>query len=74
MPTIDHFRKQAKLHLRWHRTGYHPVAAIIRETLPRFATLSDLDILRAAFKLADAQELVARKAGFDSWPALLKEH
>lgn len=74
MPTIDHFRKQAKLHLRWHREGYHPVAAIIREMLPRFATLSDHDILRAAFKLADAQELVARKAGFESWPALLKEH
>jgi uncharacterized glyoxalase superfamily protein PhnB len=74
MPTIDHFRKQAKLHLRWHREGYHPVAAIIRERLPRFATSSDHDILRASFKLADAQELVARKAGFESWSALLKGH
>jgi len=74
MPRIDHFRKQAKLHLRWHREGYHPVAAIIREMLPRFATFSDHDILRAGFRLADAQELVARKAGFESWPALLKEH
>jgi uncharacterized glyoxalase superfamily protein PhnB len=73
MPRIEHFRKQAKLHLRWHREGYYPVAAIIREMLPRFAALSDQDILRAGFKLADAQELVARRAGFESWQALLKE-
>jgi len=72
MPTIDHFRKQAKLHLRWHRDGYHPVAATIRAFLPRFRALSDLEILRTGFKLADAQELVARKGGFDSWPALVK--
>lgn len=73
MPRIEHFRKQAKLYLRWHRERYHPVAAIIREMLPRFAALSDQDILRAGFKLADAQELVARRAGFESWQALLKE-
>lgn len=72
MPTIDQVRKQAKLHLRWHRDGYYPVAALIRETLPRFRDLADPDILQSAFKLADAQELVARKAGFDSWPALVK--
>ena len=68
----DHFRKQAKLHLRWHREGYYPVAAEIRLWLPRFHALSDPEILQAGFKLADAQELVARKAGFGNWPALVK--
>ena len=72
MSDAGHFRKQAKLHLRWHREGYFPVAAQIREHLPRFAALSEPAILQSPFRLADAQELVARKAGFESWPALLK--
>lgn len=70
MPTLEHLRKRAKLYLRWHRDGYHPVAARIRAVLPRCHGLTDAQILRAAFRLADAQELVAREAGFESWPAL----
>jgi catechol 2,3-dioxygenase-like lactoylglutathione lyase family enzyme len=38
--------------------------------LPRYSHLSDHGILAAPFKLADAQELVARTAGFESWDAL----
>jgi catechol 2,3-dioxygenase-like lactoylglutathione lyase family enzyme len=38
--------------------------------LPRFRHLSDPEILAASFKLGDAQELVARQAGFESWQAL----
>ena len=30
MPNLENLRKQAKLYLRWHRDGYHPVAAQIR--------------------------------------------
>jgi catechol 2,3-dioxygenase-like lactoylglutathione lyase family enzyme len=69
MANLENFRKQAKLVLRWHRERYYPVAAQIR-TLPRFRHLSDPEILAQAFKLADAQELVARQAGFESWQAL----
>jgi catechol 2,3-dioxygenase-like lactoylglutathione lyase family enzyme len=46
------------------------VAAQIRATLPRFRHLSDRDILAHSFKLADAQELIARQQGFESWQAL----
>jgi hypothetical protein len=70
MPNLENLRKQAKQYLRWHRERYYPVAAIIREHLPRFRLLSDQEILTAAFRLADAQELVARKDGFDGWQAL----
>ena len=70
MPNLEHLRKQAKQYLRWHRDHHYPVAAIIRRYLPRFHQLSDPEILAAAFRLADAQELVARKEGFDSWQAL----
>ena len=62
--------EQAKKYLRWHRERYYPVAAEIRAGLPRFRQLGDAQILEANFKLADAQELVARQMGFDGWQAL----
>ncbi len=70
MPNLENLKKQAKQYLRWHRERYYPVAAEIRATLPRFHGLSDPQVLDAAFKLADAQELVARQRGFESWQAL----
>ncbi|KQU74355.1 lactoylglutathione lyase [Aminobacter sp. DSM 101952] len=72
MPNLENLRKQAKSYLRWHRARYFPVAAQIRRFLPRFRDLPDRDVLAAAFRLGDAQELVARKHGFDSWAALIK--
>jgi uncharacterized glyoxalase superfamily protein PhnB len=70
MPNLENLRKQAKQYLRWHREGYYPVAAEIRAALPRFRDLNDAQILEAKFKLADAQELVARQRGFAGWQAL----
>ncbi|MGA3050136.1 MAG: VOC family protein [Terracidiphilus sp.] len=71
MPNIENLKKQAKQYLRWHRDQYYPVAAQIRSTLPRFRGMGDVEILKSGFKLADAQELVARQKGFDSWQALI---
>jgi catechol 2,3-dioxygenase-like lactoylglutathione lyase family enzyme len=70
MPNIENLRKQAKLILRWHRDRYYPVAAQIRSGLPRFSQMTDPEILSNSFKLSDAQELVARQHGFESWQAL----
>jgi catechol 2,3-dioxygenase-like lactoylglutathione lyase family enzyme len=70
MPNLENLRKQAKLYLRWHRERHHPVAAQIRAVLPRFKDLTDRQILDAEFKLGDAQELVARQSGFETWQAL----
>lgn len=70
MPNIEHLEKQAKLYLRWHREGYYPVAARVRAVLPRFSRLTDTEILARPFRLSDAQELVARTVGFESWEAL----
>ena len=70
MANLENLRKQAKLYRRWHRDGHYPVAAQISAVLPRFKGLSDHEVLRQSFKLADAQELVARQAGFESWQAL----
>ncbi|MFL6429463.1 MAG: VOC family protein [Acidobacteriaceae bacterium] len=38
--------------------------------MPRFRQFSDEEILKAEFRLADAQELIARKEGFEGWQAL----
>ena len=70
MLNIEHLRKQAKLYLRWHREQYYPVAARIRAVLPRYSRLIDREILAQPFRLSDAQELVARTVGFESWEAL----
>jgi catechol 2,3-dioxygenase-like lactoylglutathione lyase family enzyme len=70
MPNLENLRKQAKLYVRWHRDGYYPVAAQIRAVVPRFRDLTDRQILDGTFKLSDAQELVARQSGFESWRAL----
>jgi len=70
MPNLENLKKQAKLILRWHREGHHPVAAQIRANLPRFVNMPDSGILAASFKLSDAQEMVAREHGFESWQAL----
>src|SRR3954463_2530403 len=70
MANIEHLRKQAKLYLRWHRQQYYPVAARIRAVLPRYSRLLDREILRQSFRLSDAQELVARTVGFESWESL----
>ena len=70
MSNLENLRKQAKQYLRWHRERHYPVAAILREYLPRFRQLSDPEILAAEFRLVDAQELVARQEGFEGWQAL----
>jgi uncharacterized glyoxalase superfamily protein PhnB len=70
MPNLENLKKQAKLILRWHREQHYTVAAQIRAWIPRFSNMPDSEILAANFKLSDAQELVARQHGFDSWQAL----
>jgi hypothetical protein len=73
MPNLENLKKQAKLILRWHRERNYPVAAQIRGHLPRFRNMPDSEILAASFKLGDAQEMIARQHGFDSWQALKTE-
>jgi catechol 2,3-dioxygenase-like lactoylglutathione lyase family enzyme len=70
MPNLENLKKQAKLILRWHRERYYPVAAQIRAVLPRYRHLTDPQVLATSFRLGDAQELVARQCGFESWRAL----
>jgi catechol 2,3-dioxygenase-like lactoylglutathione lyase family enzyme len=69
MPTLDTYRKQAKLLVRWHREGNHSVAGRIR-ILPRHALLTDHEVLAQPFTLGEAQEIIARETGHENWAAL----
>ncbi len=70
MPTLDTLKKQAKLLVRRHHERLHTVAPQIRNALPRFAGLSDTEVLDRPFTLADAQSLLAAERGYPSWAAL----
>ena len=69
MSKLDSFRKQAKQLVRWHREGNHSVGGRIR-TLPRYRELTDAAVLALRFPLAEAQELIAKENGYESWAAL----
>jgi len=69
MPTIETYRKQAKLILRWHREKNYSVGGKIR-MLDRFRSVTDREALQMKFTLALAQEIVAVEAGYKSWAEL----
>lgn len=69
MPTIETYRKQAKLFLRWHREGNYSLGGRVRR-LERYRSLTDCEVLELKFTLALAQELVAAEAGYRSWAEL----
>jgi catechol 2,3-dioxygenase-like lactoylglutathione lyase family enzyme len=73
MPNIENLKKQAKMILRWHREGRLPVAERIRNVLPRYASLTDTEILSVPFQLRDAQELIAIENGFKNWSGIKEE-
>lgn len=56
MPSLENLKRQAKQYLRWHKEGRHPVAAQLR-ALPKYAGLSDRQIMDQPIRLADAQAL-----------------
>ena len=68
MSNIEHLKKRAKALVRLHRERSYHLACVARETLPKFAKMSDREILSADFKLSDAQTLVARHEGTDELP------
>lgn len=69
MPTIDTYKKQAKLLVRWHREGNHSIGGRIRQ-LVRYRALSDREALALPFPLHEAQEIIALEAGYADWADL----
>jgi ankyrin repeat protein len=71
-PNLDQLKRQAKDLLRAARA--HDADALARfRSLPAFAHHSDADLQRVSLGLHDAQSVIAREYGLDSWNAL-REH
>lgn len=70
MSNFENLRKQARQILKWHREGHWPVAEQIRGSLPGFRNMTDREILDHDFQLADAQALIAVRAGYRDWSEL----
>ena len=69
MPTLETYRKQAKLLVRWHRERDYSIGGRVRQ-LDRYRSLTDSEVLALKFTLALAQEIVAVEAGRHSWAEL----
>jgi catechol 2,3-dioxygenase-like lactoylglutathione lyase family enzyme len=69
MPTLETYRKQAKLLLRWHRDGDYAIGEKLRR-IERYSSLTDREALALKFPLTLAQEVVAIEAGLRTWAEL----
>jgi hypothetical protein len=67
-PNLEKDRKAAKALKKAHAQRAPEALARIREQHPRFRGSSDAELAAAAFKLSDAQLVVAREYGVESWP------
>lgn len=69
MPTLEAYRKQAKLLLRWHREKNYSIGEHVRR-LERYQSLTDREALALNFTLTLAQEIIAIEAGHQTWAKL----
>jgi uncharacterized glyoxalase superfamily protein PhnB len=70
MSNLENLKKQAKALVRLHREKSYHLAIVARHVLPKYAAMSDREMLAAEFKLGDAQTLIARQHGLENWAQL----
>ncbi len=66
-PNLEQLKKQAKDLLRAYKSGYPYALLRFRRSLPRLSGGSSCHNSSLSFSLRDAQIVVAREYGFDSW-------
>jgi len=78
-PSLEQYKNQAKDLLRsFKNLAQQPkpldfgLIPLFREHIPRFHKQSDAEILQSRVLLTDAQLILARQHGFDSWPKFSK--
>jgi catechol 2,3-dioxygenase-like lactoylglutathione lyase family enzyme len=67
--SLEYFKKQATLLVRWHRERNYSVGGRIRQ-LSRYEDLTDTEALALPFLLNEAQEIIALEQGYNSWAEL----
>lgn len=71
-PNLDHLRRQAKTLLARLSAREPDAARLVQEHLPDARGKSLEQVLAAAYRLADAQSVIARSTGFEGWPQLAR--
>jgi ankyrin repeat protein len=71
-PNLEQYKKQAKDFVKDHGNAAPGALERIRRHHPRLHNLSDPGIKNAPFSLTDAQLIIAREYGFESWPKFAK--
>jgi hypothetical protein len=70
--SLEQYRKQAKALLKNQTNGDADALERMRQHHPRLAKLTESAFRGGKFLLADAQLVVAREHGFESWPRFAK--
>jgi len=69
-PSLENLRKQAKtLRKKW-RAGDSETLARVRAAHPQYSRMPDQELRESKPRLTDCQLVLAREAGFESWPQL----
>lgn len=71
-PHLNYYRKQSKDLLTAATAAVPEAVERVLRHHPRFHKLGSPDALRSQLKLSDAQLVVAREHGFESWPKFAK--
>lgn len=68
--SLEQLKKQAKALLKAHQSGEPAACTRTKASFSRLSRSPESEISSAAFSLRDAQLVVAREWGFESWPNL----
>jgi ankyrin repeat protein len=71
-PSLEQYKKQAKELLKAYRSADVETIRRVRRNHPRFEKLAEPGFEISKFALADAQLVIAREHGFESWPKFAK--
>jgi len=71
-PSLEQYKKQAKDLVKAFKSGKAEAFERIKASHERLGRLSASELRQAAFALADAQFVIAREHGFESWPRFAK--
>jgi ankyrin repeat protein len=71
-PSLEQYKKQAKDLLKEQKSDAVEARRRIEQNHPRLGKLPDAEAQRADFRLTDAQLVIAREHGFESWPKFAK--
>jgi ankyrin repeat protein len=67
-PNLEQYKKQAKELLKAFRSANMDALRRVRQKHPRFRKLTEAVFRSTTFALADAQLVIAREHGLESWP------